>query len=74
MADHSSLKPQTLLRKLVYAALPPGEGVACDPFMGSGSTLAAAEAVGMRAVSVERRQQDVERSPQVIRQLAALPA
>jgi DNA modification methylase len=59
IADHSSLKPQALLRKLVYAALPLGEGVVCDPFMGSGSTLAAAEAVGVRAVGVERRLPDV---------------
>ena len=72
IADHSSLKPQAFLRKLVYASLPTGEGVVCDPFMGSGSTLAAAEAVGARAVGVERRQQDVEDSPEIIRRLSQL--
>jgi len=56
IANHPSLKPQSLLRRLVYAALPLGEGVVVDPFMGSGSTVAAAEAVGVCAVGVERYQ------------------
>ncbi|MEI2779689.1 MAG: DNA methyltransferase [Tetrasphaera sp.] len=38
LADHPSLKPQSLLRQLVCAALPLGVGVVADPFMGSGST------------------------------------
>ena len=72
IADHSSLKPQSFLRKLAYAVLPLGKGIVCDPFMGSGSTLAAAEAVGVSAIGVERRQSDVERSPDIIAQLAQL--
>jgi site-specific DNA-methyltransferase (adenine-specific) len=40
IADHPSLKPQSLLRRLVWASLPLGEGVVVDPFMGSGSTVA----------------------------------
>jgi site-specific DNA-methyltransferase (adenine-specific) len=54
IADHPSLKPQSLLRQLAYAVLPLGRGVIADPFMGSGSTLAAAEAVGAQCVGVER--------------------
>jgi site-specific DNA-methyltransferase (adenine-specific) len=54
VADHPSLKPQSMLRQLVHASLPLGEGVILDPFMGSGSTLAAAEAVGYSCVGVER--------------------
>jgi site-specific DNA-methyltransferase (adenine-specific) len=54
IAPHPSLKPQAFMRQLVYAALPLGQGIIADPFMGSGSTLAAAEAVGLRAVGVER--------------------
>jgi DNA methylase len=50
IADHPSLKPQSLLRRLVYAALPLGEGIIADPFMGSGSTVAAAEAMGLRSL------------------------
>jgi len=54
IANHPSLKPQSLMRRLVYAALPLGEGVIVDPFMGAGSTIAAANAVGVTAVGVER--------------------
>jgi len=54
VAPHPSLKPQAFLRHVVRASLPLGEGVALDPFAGSGSTLAAAEAVGYRSVGVER--------------------
>lgn len=52
-APHPSLKPQSFLRQLVRAVLPFGEGIVLDPFAGSGSTLAAAEAVGYRSIGVE---------------------
>jgi site-specific DNA-methyltransferase (adenine-specific) len=54
IADHPSLKPQSLLRQLVRAVLPLGKGVLADPFMGSGSTVAAAEFVGYQCIGVER--------------------
>ena len=53
-APHPSLKPQKLMRALVHACLPLGTGVVLDPFAGSGSTLAAASAVGYRSVGIER--------------------
>lgn len=53
VANHPTLKPQTFMRQIVYAALPLGEGVVLDPFMGAGSTLAAAEALGYAAVGLE---------------------
>ncbi len=53
IANHPSLKPQALMRQLVRAILPVGEGVVLDPFAGSGSTLAAAEYVGYHSVGVE---------------------
>jgi DNA modification methylase len=53
IAAHPSLKPQAFLRQVVRSVLPLGEGVVLDPFAGSGSTLAAAEAVGYRSVGVE---------------------
>ena len=53
LAPHPSLKPQAFLRQIVRAALPLGEGIVLDPFAGSGSTLAAAQAVGYTAVGVE---------------------
>ncbi|MFV0458702.1 MAG: DNA-methyltransferase [Actinomycetales bacterium] len=53
LAAHPSLKPQAFLRQVVRAILPLGTGVVLDPFAGSGSTLAAAEAVGYQSVGVE---------------------
>lgn len=57
IAPHPSLKPQRFMRQLVRAALPLGVGIIYDPFAGSGSTLAAAEAIGYRAIGTDR---DVE--------------
>lgn len=54
IAPHPSLKPQSFLRSLVYAALPLGIGIVVDPFMGAGSTVAAAEAVGAACIGIER--------------------
>ena len=54
IVPHPSLKPQDFMRKLVRASLPLGTGIVCDPFAGSGSTLAAAEAVGYASIGIER--------------------
>ena len=54
LAPHPSLKPQSFLRQLVRAVLPLGRGVVLDPFAGSGSTLAASNAVGYQSVGVEK--------------------
>jgi site-specific DNA-methyltransferase (adenine-specific) len=54
LAPHPSLKPQDFMRKLVRGVLPLGVGVVCDPFAGSGSTLAAANAVGYSSIGVEK--------------------
>lgn len=54
IVDHPSLKPQSFLRQIVYAALPLGQGTIVDTFMGSGSTVAAAEALNLSAIGVER--------------------
>ena len=54
IAPHPSLKPQAFLRQLVRGVLPLGKGLILDPFAGSGSTLAAAEAVGYESIGIER--------------------
>lgn len=54
LADHPSLKPQNFLRQIVRAVLPLGEGTVLDTFAGSGSTLAAANAVGYDSIGVEK--------------------
>lgn len=53
IAPHPSLKPQAFMRQLVRAALPLGKGTVLDPFMGGGSTVAAANAVGYKSIGVE---------------------
>ena len=50
---HPNLKPQYLMRELCHASLPLQEGTILDPFMGSGSTIAAAHALGYDAVGIE---------------------
>jgi site-specific DNA-methyltransferase (adenine-specific) len=73
IVDHPSLKPQSFLRQLVWAALPLGVGLIADPFMGSGSTVAAAKALGTHCIGVERFADYFAMSEQAIPQLAALP-
>jgi site-specific DNA-methyltransferase (adenine-specific) len=70
IAPHPSLKPQALLRELVWSVLPLGEGMVCDPFMGSGSTIAAAEAVGYRSIGIEKYENYYQLASNVIRPLS----
>ncbi|MEW5858400.1 MAG: site-specific DNA-methyltransferase [Cyanobacteriota bacterium] len=72
IANHLSIKPQSFLRQVVYASLPLGEGTIADTFMGSGSTVAAAEAVGACCIGVERYKEYYEMSRTAIPKLAAL--
>jgi site-specific DNA-methyltransferase (adenine-specific) len=73
LANHPSLKPQAFLRRVVRGVLPLGTGVVLDPFAGSGSTLAAAEAVGYASLGIERDAQYFELAREAIPKLAALP-
>lgn len=57
IAPHPSLKPQHFLRQLVRAALPLSTGMILDPFMGSGSTIAAASACGLNSIGLEKSQE-----------------
>ena len=72
IAPHPSLKPQGFLRQMIRAALPMGTGVILDPFAGSGSTLAASEALGYRAIGVESDERYVELASAAIPQLSAI--
>lgn len=73
IAAHPSLKPQALMRQLVRASLPLGEGTILDPFMGSGSTIAAASACGLASVGLEINSKYFEVAKAAIPELAALP-
>jgi site-specific DNA-methyltransferase (adenine-specific) len=72
IANHPSLKPQSFLRRIVYASLPMGVGVVADPFMGSGSTVAAAEAVGVTSIGIERFVDYFQMAARAIPKLAAI--
>jgi DNA modification methylase len=72
IAPHPSLKPQQFLRQIVRAALPLGEGTILDPFMGSGSTIAAATACALKSVGLEVRAEYFLMAQAAIPQLAKL--
>ena len=72
IAPHPSLKPQAFLRQIVQAALPLGKGVVLDPFAGSGSTLAACEAVGYGGIGIESDDRYVVMATKAIPRLASL--
>jgi site-specific DNA-methyltransferase (adenine-specific) len=72
IAPHPSLKPQYFLRQIVRAALPIGKGVILDPFMGSGSTIAAASACGLPSIGLEISREYFELAKKAIPRLALL--
>jgi site-specific DNA-methyltransferase (adenine-specific) len=72
IAPHPSLKPQNFLRQIVRAALPLGEGRILDPFMGSGSTVAAATACGLKSIGLELRAEYFSLAKSAIPRLADL--
>lgn len=72
IANHPSLKPQGFLRQVVRAILPLGEGVVLDPFAGSGSTLAAAEAVGYQSIGIELDPEFITIATKAIPRLSSL--
>ena len=72
IAPHPSLKPQSFMRQIVRAALPLGEGIVLDPFMGGGSTIAAACAVGYESIGIESDPAFFEIAKAAIPQLATL--
>lgn len=72
IAPHPSLKPQAFLRQIAHGALPLGEGIVLDPFAGSGSTLAACQAIGYKAIGLELDLQYVKIAKKAISSLAAI--
>ncbi len=72
LAPHPSLKPQHFMRQIVRACLPLGVGTLLDPFMGAGSTIAAAQALRYKSVGVEIDERYFRIAEQAIPKLAAL--
>lgn len=71
IVPHPSLKPQAFMRQIVRAALPLGEGIVLDPFMGSGSTIAAASFMGYRSIGIESDSHFFNMAVQAIPRLAS---
>ncbi len=71
-APHPSLKPQRFMRQIVRASLPLGVGIIYDPFAGSSSTLATAEALGYRSVGTDHSADYLELSRKAFPSLAAM--
>jgi site-specific DNA-methyltransferase (adenine-specific) len=74
IAPHPSLKPQAFMRQIVRASLPLGIGIVLDPFMGGGSTIAAAVAVGYESIGIELDPVFFRIAERAIPRLANLPA
>ncbi|HET7849530.1 MAG TPA: DNA methyltransferase [Pseudolabrys sp.] len=72
LAPHPSIKPQSFLRQIVRAALPMSQGIVLDPFAGSGSTLAAANAIGYTSVGIESDPKYIKVAKRAIERLGSL--
>lgn len=72
ICSHPSLKPQDFMRTIVKSSLPLGKGIVLDPFMGGGSTIAAAEAIGYSSIGVEINEEYFNMAKQAIPKLAKL--
>ncbi|MDZ7687285.1 MAG: site-specific DNA-methyltransferase [Halobacteriales archaeon] len=70
--SHPNIKPQNLMRELCHAALPLKEGVILDPFMGSGSTIAACEALEYESIGIELDANYYEMAKKSIPELAKI--
>lgn len=56
-SEHPTQKPEALMNELLMIAL--GKTI-CDPFMGTGTTLAAAKSLGITATGIEREERYCE--------------
>jgi len=72
IADHPCIKPQRFLRTLIRALLPLGTGCVVDPFMGSGSSVAAAHAIGYDAIGIELDDEYFQMAQRAVPLLAAI--
>jgi site-specific DNA-methyltransferase (adenine-specific) len=72
IAPHPSLKPQSFMRQVVRGVLPLGKGIVLDPFMGAGSTLAAANVVGYDSCGIEMDDEFFTLATRAVPHLAAL--
>jgi site-specific DNA-methyltransferase (adenine-specific) len=72
IAPHPSLKPQSFMRQIVRASLPLETGIILDPFMGSGSTIAAASYLGLESIGLEVNREYYRLAQNAIARLASI--
>lgn len=65
--DHPTVKPLTVVKKLVKLGTLPGELI-LDPFMGSGTTLRAAKDLGRHSIGIEIEEEYCEIAVERLRQ------
>jgi site-specific DNA-methyltransferase (adenine-specific) len=70
-SKHPTVKPVDLMKWLIRLVTPPG-GVVLDPFLGSGTTVYAARALGIRSIGIEREAAYVEQAIWRLRQAVLL--
>ena len=58
--NHPTVKPLALMRYLITLIAPPKDALILDPFAGSGSTIVAAENLGIRAIGIEKSEEYAE--------------
>lgn len=69
--DHPTPKPPGTVARWL-SALPPS--LVCDPFMGSGQTLIAAQRIGYPAIGIEEKEEHCETAAQLLEQIEWTPA
>jgi site-specific DNA-methyltransferase (adenine-specific) len=70
--SHPTVKPLALMEYLLKLVTPP-QGVILDPFMGSGTTLVAAQRLGFRCVGIELEERYCKIAAQRLAQLSLFP-
>jgi|SRR5579864_8795948 len=55
--NHPTVKPLSLMRYIIKLLAPPGNSRLLDPFAGSGSTLVAAQQLGINAIGIEKSEE-----------------
>lgn len=51
---HPTIKPISLMKYILKLLAPPGDPICLDPFAGSGTTLLAAQELGIRCIGIEK--------------------
>lgn len=70
-SKHPTIKPVDLMKWLIRLVTPP-EGLVLDPFLGSGTTVYAARALGIRSIGIEKDPASVQDAIRRLRQSVLL--